>query len=586
MIVTKQGLKKLLSALCLSSLLTGCAQNTAVPQETAVPDETAVPEETAEATAEPAGISSGDIIILYTSDMHCGLKQGFGATGLAQVRDTLEKAGNTVLLVDDGDAIQGDAIGILTKGQAVTKVMNALHYDVAIPGNHEFDYGMEEFEKVMELAQFPYISCNITKNDKLFLEPYVIREADGKKIAFIGVTTPLTMASSNPAHFKDENGNYIFGFTSSEDGSELFAQVQKYVDEVREKGADYVVLMCHMGNVEDDAPYNFQSLIENTEGVDVVLDGHSHDVDQVTMNNKNGDPVIRSACGTKLQAIGYTRIAEKDGTISAGIYSWNNDVIPSELFGFENSVSKTVQDVYDAMAEIMSVKIAESAVKLSIFDPVKKTSAGNPERISRKMETNMGDFITDAYRIQTGADIAFLNAGSLRDTIETGEVTYGDIMRVMPFSNPISVSEIKGSVLLDALEWGCRDLPSESAILMPSGFSYEIDATIPSPCTVNTNGHFGSIEGKRRVSNVLINGQPLDPEKKYTVASSSYLLYEGGSGLTMLDHSMVIMEDIKLDNECLIDYIQKDLGGRIGEEYRDVYGQGRLFITLPEESKN
>ena len=576
----KHVLKKLLSALCLSSLLIGCAKETAVPQETAVPEETTgVPTETAE---QPAG----DIIILYTSDMHCGLTQGFGATGLAQVRDTLEKAGNDVLLVDDGDAIQGDAIGILTEGKAVTRVMNALHYDAAIPGNHEFDYGMDKFENVMDLAEFPYISCNITKNDELFLDPYVIKEAGGKKIAFIGVTTPETMVTSNPTHFKDESGNMIYGFTRDEDGSALFAQVQKYIDEVREKGADYVVLLCHMGNNEDDAPYNFQTLIEKTEGVDVLLDGHSHDVDQVTMNDKNGDPVIRSGCGTKLQAIGYVRIAKEDGSITAGLYSWNNDVMPSELFGFENEVTGTVQNVYDEIDEIMSLKIADSAVTLSIFDPVKKTAAGNPERIGRKQETNMADFITDAYRIQTGADIAFTNAGSLRDQIEEGEVTYGDIMRVLPFSNPISVSKIKGSVLLDGLEWGVRNLPEESAILMPSGFSYEVDATIPSPCTVNAEGGFGSVEGKRRVSNVLINGQPLDPDQTYTVASSSYLLFEGGSGLTMFDHSMVIMEDIKLDNECLIDYIQKDLNGRIGEEYRDVYGQGRLFIKLPEESND
>ncbi len=572
--MTKHTIKKLLSALCLSALLTGCAQSAAAPAE---------PQESANPAAEPAAEKTGDIIILYTSDMHCGLKQGFGAVGLAQVRDTLERNGNTVLLVDDGDAIQGDAIGILTKGQAITKVMNALRYDVAIPGNHEFDYGMNEFEEVMNLANFPYISCNITKNGELYLEPYVIKEAEGKKIAFIGVTTPHTMSTSNPAHFKDEDGNYIFGFTRDDDGSALFAQVQKYIDEVREKGADYVVLLCHMGRDEGDAPYNFQTLIENTEGVDVLLDGHTHDVDQITMNDKNGDPVIRSGCGTKLQGIGYAVISGKDGGITAGVYSWNNSMMPSELFGFSNEVSQPVQDVYDAMSETMNVKIAESDVTVTIYDPVRKTSAGNPERICRRQETNMADFITDAYRIQTGADIAFTNAGSLRDTINQGDVTYGTIITVLPFSNPISVSEITGQDLLDALEWGVRDLPGDSSILMPSGFSYEVDATIPSPCTTDLNGHFGSVEGKRRVSNVLINGEPLDPNKTYTAASSSYLLYEGGSGLSMFDRSMVVMEDVKLDNECIIDYIQKDLNGRIGTEYRDIYGQGRLFIKVPEE---
>ena len=572
---TKQRIRKLLSVLCLTALLTSCAQHAPMPQETAMPEEPA-------ATAAETE-SKGDIIILYTSDIHCGLKQGFGAVGLAQVKETLEQAGNTVLLVDDGDAIQGDAIGILTEGQAVTKVMNALGYDAAIPGNHEFDYGMEAFENVRELAEFPYLSCNITKNDALYFEPYLIKEANGKKIAFIGITTPNTMAAANPAHFKDENGNIIYGFTRDEDGSALFAQVQKYIDEVTEKGADYVVLLCHLGHDEADAPYNFQNLIEHTTGVDVLLDGHTHDEDQVIMNDKDGNQVIRSGCGTKLQAIGYVRIAGTDGSVSAGIYSWSNDILPSELFGFENRVSGAVQDVYDAMDEIMSRKIAESDVELSIYDPVKKTPNGSPERISRKQETNMADFITDALRIQTGADIAFANAGSLRDTIEQGDVTIGDILRILPFSNPVSVSKIKGSVLLDALEWGARDLPAESPILMPSGFSYEIDAAIPSPCTVDTNGQFDSVAGKRRVSNVRIHGQPIDPDREYTAAAYSYLLYEGGSGLTMFDRSMVVMEDIRLDSECVIDYVQNDLGGRIGGEYRDVYGQGRIVVNMPEE---
>ena len=575
-------LKRVLAVMSLV-LSFGCTGNSVAPAETASARNSEAPSAEPSETARPVSEeNTGDIIILYTSDIHCGLKKGFGAVSLAQMRDTMEKQGNTVLLADNGDAIQGDSIGTITKGAAVISVMNALRYDVAIPGNHEFDFGLDEFLKRTQEADFPYISCNITRNDELMFAPYIIREVQGTQIAFIGVTTPLTSFSSSPAHFQDENGNTVCHFMADADGSTLFTAVQNAIDEVKEKGADYVFLMSHLGKDEIDAPFNFQTLLEHTEGIDVILDGHTHDMDQLTMNDKSGHPVIRSACGTKLQGIGWVKISRKDGSLSNGIYTWNNDTEHSEVFGITNEVSGPIQDVYDALSESMNVKIAESEVTISIYDPVNRDSSGKPVRICRLQETNMGDFITDSLRIQTGADISFVNASSLRDEIIPGDVTYEDIMRLLPFSNTVCVSEITGQDLLDALEWGARNLPKESGFLCPSGFSYEIDATIPSPCTVDTDGHFSSAEGKRRVSNVLVRGEPVDPEKTYTVASISYLLYEGGGGYTMFDDGKVTKKDITTDSECMIDYIRKDLGGVIGKEYRDVHGQGRLFVRMPE----
>ena len=88
---------------------------------------------------------SADIVILFTSDVHCGIDQGFGYAGVAAVRDYLEAHGNAVILVDDGDSIQGEPIGTMTKGEALIDLMNTVGYSVAIPGNHEFDYGMDQF---------------------------------------------------------------------------------------------------------------------------------------------------------------------------------------------------------------------------------------------------------------------------------------------------------------------------------------------------------------------------------------------------------------------------------------------------------
>ena len=132
-----------------------------------------------------------DIVILYTNDAHCGIEDGMGYQGLSAAKRALLAAGNKVLLVDNGDAVQGDTIGTLSKGEYIIDIMNKLGYDVATPGNHEFDYGMDQFNKLVEKADFDYISCNfVDKDGNPVLKPYVIKEADGVKIAFVGISTP------------------------------------------------------------------------------------------------------------------------------------------------------------------------------------------------------------------------------------------------------------------------------------------------------------------------------------------------------------------------------------------------------------
>ncbi len=564
-----------LSALAL--MLGGCAAPVQQPEEPEVtPAET---ETAAQETARPEIEKTGDIEVLFTSDIHCGLQQGFGVVGLQQIRETLEKKGVETLLVDNGDAIQGEALGTLTKGKAVVTIMNDLHYDAAIPGNHEFDFGMENFLELAEMAEHPYISCNFNKGGELLFDPYIIREATGKKIAFIGVTTPETLISSDPKYFMDENGNYIYGFMEDGDGSAFIETIQKNVDEVRSKGADYVVLMAHVGNEETSAPYNFQTIIERTSGIDVILDGHSHDTDQVTMNDRDGNPVIRSAAGTKLQGIGYMRISGEDGSIKCGMYSWNNDVPATDLFGIENEVSEPLQKIYDDLEKTTQIVIAKTDVDLVIYDPVKKKDDGSPMRIVRSQETNLADLAADAILHETGAEIALVNGGSVRSTIKTGDITYGDIMAVMPFSNQICVSVLTGQQIKDMLEWGAKALPGESGgFLQVAGMTYEIQADIPSSCVTDTEGLFAGVNGEYRVRNILVGGEPLDLKKTYRVAGNEFMMKSHGDGFAMLGPENVEIDQIKIDNQVLIDYIKDELGGTVGSEYANPYGEGRITI--------
>ena len=409
---------------------TGEATPTETVTLTVSPTAAPTPGPTAEPTPEIE--KNGDVVILFTSDVHCGVDQGFGYAGLAQIRDYLVSQGNEVILVDDGDNIQGEPLGTMTRGETPIDLMNRMGYSIAIPGNHEFDYGMKQFLSLAERAEFTYISCNFTYQGENVFQPYVIREMAGKKVAFVGVTTPKTLTSSSPSYFMDETGRFVYGFCQDATGEGVYNAVQKAVDDARGEGADCVVVMGHLGNEEECSPWTYAEVIANTSGIDVFLDGHSHDKDQVKVKDKEGRTVIRAACGTKLEGIGWCRI-KADGTITAGLYSWNNSVAAPELLGIDNEMRKAVSEASDVLNKKLTETVATSSVELTINDPVEVDVNGKPIRMVRRAETNLGDLCADAYREQSGADIAIVNGGGIRVSIPAGDVTLQHILSVHPF---------------------------------------------------------------------------------------------------------------------------------------------------------
>ncbi len=557
-------MKKFLSLLLILCLALGCAAF-------------------AEEAAAPA--LQKNLVVLFTSDVHCGIDSGWGYAGVYAVKENLSKD-NYVLLVDDGDAIQGEPIGTMTKGEGIIDIMNAVGYDLAIPGNHEFDYGMDRFLELAEKADFPYLSCNFNKEGELVFAPYAIKEFDGVKIAFVGVSTPYTLRSSTPSYFMNENGEFIYGFFQDATGEGVYNAVQKAVDDARAEGAQYVIVMGHLGNEDECTPWKYSDVIANTTGIDAWLDGHSHDTDQVVMQNKDGQDVVRSACGTKLANIGVLTIG-KDGSVSSKLYDWDLDIAAPKLLGLNNAGSEAVSAAADVLNEKLSEVVASTQVDLVINDPEAVTDEGKPIRIIRRAETNLGDLCADAYLDQSGeADIAFVNGGGIRVTIEKGEITLNEILKVHPFGNSLTVIEITGQQVLDALEWSVHSLPGEfGGFDQVAGLTFEYDATIPTPCQQDEKGFFAGIDEtmERRVRNVLVGGQPLDPEATYKVASHDYQLLNQGDGYTMFVGAKVLQESVKLDNQVLIDYITGTLGGVVGEEYDNPYGQGRIVSVGAEE---
>ena len=530
---------------------------------------------------EDAPLFQQDVMVLFTSDVHCGIESNFGYAGLAMVRDAYKNAGYHVLLVDNGDSIQGEPVGTMTTGEANIKLMNAVGYDIATMGNHEFDYGMERFFELSKMANFPYVSCNFNKGGELQFAPYVIKEFDGVKIAFVGISTPKTLTSSTPKYFQDENGNFIYGFFEDETGEGLYNAVQKAVDDARAEGATFVVALAHLGNEDECRPFTYADVIANTTGINALLDGHSHDTNHVEMRNKARETVLRQGCGTKMEGIGYLKIAAKNGAMKAGVMMWNNDDFnATQLYQLDTDVTKAVAEATETLNAKLAEVVAKTDVELTINDPVAVTEDGKAVRIIRNAETNLGDLCADAYRYVSGADIAFVNGGGIRVSIKEGDITLNDILKVHPFGNALCVCEATGQQILDALEFGAKDVPGEfGGFLQVSGLTYEIHTYLPSTVKMDEKRMFVGVEGEYRVKNVMVGGEPLDLEKIYTLASHNYMLQGQGDGYTIFEDNVYTQESVMLDNQVLITYITEGLNGVVGADYANPYGQGRIVAV-------
>ena len=528
-----------------------------------------------------------EIVILYTNDVHCGVDDNIGYAGLARIKAALEAAGKEVILVDCGDAVQGDVIGTLSKGEAIIDLMNAAGYDVAVPGNHEFDYGMEQFFKNVSLAQFKYVCCNfIDDNGKAVMDPYVIVEKAGKKIAFIGIDTPESFTKSTPTYFQDSEGNYIYSFCQKDNGQELYNKVQETVDAARAEGADYVIALAHLGTDYQSSPWMSSDVIVNTTGIDVVLDGHSHTdfklefgKDFVTVKNKDGNDVIHSSTGTKLANVGMLTISGDQISAKLINASAMDFIDAAGLLAADNGMGDVVKAALDKNAELVNTVVAHTDVDLIINDP----TAG--VRIIRSQETNLGDLCADAYRAMGGTDIAFVNGGGIRDTIPAGDITYGQIIKIHPFGNALCTVEATGQEILDALEMSVSNLPGESGgFLQVSGLKFTVDMSVESTVVKDDEKMFVEVSGERRVKDVQVLQEdgtyaPIDPNKTYTVACHNYLLKDKGDGYTMFADNNFLSENTMLDNQVLITYIVEKLGGTVGSEYLEPYGQGRITIV-------
>ncbi len=583
-------------------------------------------------TARAAENPDQEIVILYTNDVHCGVDDNIGYAGLALYEKQMEAETPYVALVDAGDAIQGAPIGTLSEGGDIVSIMNQVGYDFAIPGNHEFDYGMDRFLELAGQLNCGYYSSNLMdlRTGETVFESYKIMSFGETQVAFVGASTPESFTKSTPKYFQDEAGNYIYGFCEDENGQALYSRVQSSVDSARAAGADYVILVAHLGNEGITPRWTSSAVVANTNGIDAVIDGHSHEtVPAASLTNMDGEAVPMSQTGTKLANIGKMTIGT-DGSITTelvnqvsgegmnatytvqsgdslsriakrelGSYNlWNviyeanrdqisdpNVIRPGQVLVIPGSQAaegekaedpETAQFIDGIMAqfnETLNTVLGTTSVDLTVNDPQ------TGERRVRSGETNLGDLTADAYRYVLGAEIGFSNGGGIRDNIAAGNITYNDTLRVFPFGNMGCVAEVTGQQILDALEMGARNYPEENgAFQQVSGLTYTIDSSVPSSVQLDDKRNFVAVTGPYRVTDVMVNGEPLDLERTYTLASHNYLLKDGGDGMTMFAGCNIVQDEVMADVDLLSAYVRDNLGGTVGEEYANPTGQGRITI--------
>ncbi len=495
------------------------------------------------ALATPQQNEKKSIVILYENDVHCAIE---GYQKIAGLRDAIADTAY-VAVVSSGDFVQGGTAGAISRGQYVADIMRTVGYDVITLGNHEFDYPVKHTAKLLKHIGAPVVSANFTKlgKKKSVYAPYIIKKYGKTKVAFVGALTPTVFYTETSAFFKGDKQVYEAHEKDS------YALIQKTIDKVRKKGAQYVIVLSHLGEELNDTNVDSHDFVRNTTGVDIVLDGHSHSVIQHdTIMNKAGKPVVVTETGTKFINIGKLVIT-KDGKMV-------NELIPTKSIQFVNQRVKSATDsVIMEMRELTQRVVCHSDVALRILDE-------NGRQEVRKAETNSGDVICDAYRIISGADIALANGGGIRSEKFAGDLTYGDITDILPYDNNLWIVEAKGSTIIELLEKNTVLLPLEDGFFpQVSGMRY----------TAHVKDH--SISDVEVLNKQTNEYEPIDPERVYTIATIDYCV-SGGGFRDVLKPCKVIERGDRLYRDVFVDFIEKYLHGHISNDYAEPQGRIRV----------
>ena len=501
---------------------------------------------------------AGKTVILHSNDVHGAIK---GYANIAALKAEYEAEGATVILVDAGDYSQGTTYVSSTKGLDAVKMMNVAGYDFATLGNHEFDYGYEQLKSNMSEAHFKVLCANVldAEGNSIF-DATAIKEVNGVKIGFFGLETPETQTKANPALIK---GLQFLG------GEKMYECAQAQVAALKDAGADIIVCLAHLGVDGESEPNRSVDLFAKVEGIDFIIDGHSHSV----MEKGPSDEPIQST-GTQFKNIGVIVIDNATKTIES-----NKLVAVTEESAKDKAVEVAAADIIERITAEYGAVFAKSEVELN----------GDKAPGNRNMETNLGDLITDSmmWQILKDADsltvpaeniVAVTNGGGIRAWIHKGDITKNDVFTVLPFGNTLTVVYVKGADLLEALEASTYCTPGAvGGFPQIAGMKITVDTTAQYDANAETypgSTYYGP-KSINRVTIDEVNGKPFDPNATYAVATNNFIAAGGDTYYAFARSEGSIDTGYTLDT-ILMDYIKEELNGVIGEKYAEP--DGRITI--------
>lgn len=477
------------------------------------------------------------ITIVHVNDVHGRIKEGdydgMGFGRMATKVNKLKEENPNLILLNAGDTIHGLPIVTISQGETMIRLMNEMGFDAMVPGNHDFNYGYDRLVGLKDVAEFPIIGANIIKEDgtKDF-EEYIIKEIDGVKVGIFGLTTQETKYKANPLY--TEGVNFV----------DPIETAKSMVDKLKEENVDIIIALAHIG-VADDADPSTIDIAEKVEGIDIIVDGHSHT--EYPEGKVVGDSLIVQA-GDHLKNIGIVNVELTDGEITkkeATLFTKEEGMELEE----DEEIKKVIESLDEEIKPIMDKVIGKTKVRLD-----------GEREIVRTGESNLGNLLADSVIKHTKADAVILNGGDIRTTIEVGEITKGDILTMLPFGSYGVLLEIKGIDILNAIENGVSVYPDTFG-----GFPHVAGMTF----TFDPSKEVGN-----RVDELIIQGEPVDLNKTYKLVTNNFLA-EGGDKYDSLKNGTLVAEYEALE-EILINYIQE-----LGEV--DIKTEGRIVAKERKE---
>lgn len=440
--------------------------------------------------------------ILHVNDIHGKLDYSENSIGYAKLKTYYDSLPGNKLLFDLGDHSQGEVEVNLKKGRPTFEIMNLVGFDATVLGNHEFDFGYQDLIDNTNIANYPVLSSNISGTHTF--DQGFIKEIDGVKVGIFGIATPETKYKASPLNTKGLEFNSPVEVAKSE------------VKRLKDEGAEIVIALVHLGIDGSTAEEQRSTALLDIDGLDLVLDGHSHSI----FSKQVGD-TFTAQVGTKFALLGKVTLTYDKETGEKTFSS--TQLSPSDFADVQEN--KQVKEYIDNL-----VKEVEP-LKEEVIGRTDVLLEGTREEV-RSRQTNLGQIIVTAIKEATNADVVLTNGGGIRASIEVGDITKGDVLTVLPFGNTVTVIEATGQDILDALTFGTIAYPDVAGSYPHvAGVTFDL-LKVRDEAVKDDEGNI--IKGIYEPTNVLVDGKPIDLSKVYTFATNDFLAI-GGDGYTMFE---------------------------------------------------